>query len=161
MNFNWKPLPDVCTQAAETHHVPKPQLYLGPKQTPFLQPAVSEVSSTGYPCSENCNIIHFTVTLRTNPPCPNNKIKLWTVNHTKRGLTCSAEQGFLVCVTFCRRCWAQLASPRSIMQLIREKAYYSCGRNEYLRQFPQDLIIRVSWGLCITHIVTWSLQNAT
>lgn len=160
MSFNWKPLPVVCTQAAEIHHILKPQLCLGPKQAPFLQPAVSEVSSTSYACSENCNIIHFTVTLRTNSPRLNSKKQLWTVNHTKRELTCSAEQRCLVCVTFCRRCKAQLASPRSIMQLIREKACYSCDRNEYLRQFLQDLIIRVSWGPCTTRIVTWSLQNA-
>lgn len=161
MSFNWRALPVVHKQAAEVHHVLKPQLYLGPKQAPFLQPAVSEVSSTGYPCSENFNVIHFTVTLRINPPHLNSKIKLWTVNHTKRELACSAEQGFLVYVTFCRRCRAQLNSPRRITQLIREKVCYSCDRNEYLRQFLQDLIIRVSCGLCITHIVTWSLQNAT
>lgn len=99
MSFNWKPLPAVCRQAGEIHHLPKPQLYFGPKQAPLLQPGVSEAPSTGYLSDENCNIIHFTVTMRTNPPRLNSKIKLWTVNHIKRELTCSAEQGFLVCVT--------------------------------------------------------------
>lgn len=157
MSFNWKPLPAVCRQAGEIHHLPKPQLYFGPKQAPFLQPAVSEAPSTGYPSDENCNIIHFTVTMRTNPPRLNSKIKLWTVNHIKRELTCSAEQGFLVCVTFGRRCRVHLPSPRSILQLVREKACYSCDRNEYLKQFLQGLIIKVSQGPCI---VTWRLQSA-
>ena len=63
----------------------------------------------------------------------------------------------MFCMTFCRRCGAQLASHRNIMQLLTVKAQstvcYSSASHQHLGQFLQDLVIRVSWRLCVTHEV--------
>lgn len=58
-------------------------------------------------------------------------------------------------MTFCRRCGAQLASHRNVMQLLTVKARsvtcYSSSSHQYLGQLLQDLLIRVSWRLCVRH----------
>lgn len=100
------------------------------------------------------NVIHFTSPPRTNPPCLKSKARLSCAPHPLSPAF-AAEQGFLFCMTFCRRCGAQLASHRNVMQLLTVKAWsvtcYSSSSHQYLGQLLQDLLIRVSWRLCVRH----------
>lgn len=106
------------------------------------------------PLPNHKNIIHFTSPPRTNPLCLKSKAKLSCAPHPLSPAF-AAEQGFLFCMTFCRRCGAQLASHRNVMQLLTVKARsvtcYSSSSHQYLGQLLQDLLIRVSWRLCVRH----------